>query len=262
MKTKMIKVSDNFWNIRGSFKIKGLINVGTHCSLVKKEDGKFILLDSLTPDNQTLKEINKLTGNGTNIEAVINLHPFHTVHVERLHELFPKAKHYGTQRHLDKFPDLKWEKIKSEDKELHEIYSNDLDFFIPKGVDFIPEDENLHFSSVIVYHRDSKTIHVDDTLMYIKLPKLLGFFGISNPISFHPTLAKVLENEIDATDRFESWFKKFIETCSDVENLCTAHTASLISDNKKEISIKERIEKAFKAVSSTLKAHKEKFKTD
>lgn len=28
MSTELIQVADNFWNIRGSFKIKGLIEIG------------------------------------------------------------------------------------------------------------------------------------------------------------------------------------------------------------------------------------------
>jgi hypothetical protein len=33
MTDKILKISDNFWNIRGEFKVFGLLNIGTHASL-------------------------------------------------------------------------------------------------------------------------------------------------------------------------------------------------------------------------------------
>ena len=35
-----------FWNIRGSFRLGGLLDIGTQCSLVQLNSGKFIFLDS------------------------------------------------------------------------------------------------------------------------------------------------------------------------------------------------------------------------
>lgn len=260
MSTELIQVADNFWNIRGSFKIKGLIEIGTHASLVKTDNGKFIFLDSLTLEGETLQKVNQLTNNGKDVEAVLNLHPFHTIHVERMHTEYPNAKHYGTARHLKKLPKLQWEELKTEDKALHEIFSSDLSFSVPRGVYFISEDENLHFSSVLAYHQSSKTIHVDDTLMYIRLPKLMKLFGITDPISFHPTLSKVLEKKSGATVEFQEWANEMIESWSDAENLCAAHTASYIDKNKNGVSIREKIEKALQKVQKKLNAHKESYK--
>jgi len=258
MKTKIIRISDNFWNIRGSFKIGGLINIGTHASLIRTENGKFIFLDSLTFEDEILQEINKLTDNGKNVEAVLNLHPFHTIHVKKMHAIYPNAKHYGTARHHLKSPELKWEDLKTEDNELHKQFSKDLDFSVPRGVDFISKDENLHFSSVLAYHKSSRTIHVDDTLMYIALPKLLSFFGLSDPLSFHPTLSKVLENKKEAVDEFEDWAREIASSWSDAENLCAAHTASFIGKNKNGVSIQKRILKALDKVQGKLQSHKAK----
>jgi len=259
MKSQIIKISDNFWNIRGSFKIRGLIDIGTQASLIRTENGKFIFLDSLTLEGDLLQEIDEITNNGKDVEAVLNLHPFHTIHVSKMHDRYPNAKHYGTTRHLLKSPELNWEKLKTEDKELHEIFSSDLDFSIPRGVDFISKDENLHFSSVLAYHRSSRTIHVDDTLMYIRLPKLMKFFGISDPISFHPTLSKVLEMRSGAADDFQEWAKEIAESWSDAENLCAAHTASFINNKKRGISIHDRILKALNKVQKKLQIHKRRF---
>jgi hypothetical protein len=260
MKHELIKISDSFWNIRGSYKIKGLIDVGTQASLVKIENGKFIFLDSLTLKGDVLKQVDKLTNGGRDVEAVLNLHPFHTLHVEYKFKKYPNAKHYGTARHLSMFPELKWEDLKTEDIELHQMFSLDLEFSVPRGVDFISNDQSVHFSSVLAYHRSSKTIHVDDTFMYINLPKIMNLVGISDPISFHPTLSKALETRKGATVDFVKWARELAECWSDAENLCAAHMASLIKDKKnKDVSIKDSILKALDKVSDKLEKHKKEF---
>lgn len=259
MTSKVIQVADNFWNIRGSFKIKGVINIGTHASLIRTKSGKFIFLDSLTLEGETREEINKLTKNGKDVEAVLNVHPFHTIHVNKMHEDYPNAKHYGTARHLQKAPKLNWEEYKTEDKELHDMFSADLEFSIPRGVDFISQDESLHFSSVLVYHPSSRTIHVDDTLMYIDLPKIMNLFGMTDPISFHPTLSNVLEKRKGAADEFEQWTKEMAKSWSDADNLCAAHTASLTGQENQGASIHDRIIKALNKVQSKLQSHKKQF---
>ena len=39
-------LGNGFWNIQGTFKIGGLVDIGTQCSLVQLASGKFIFLDS------------------------------------------------------------------------------------------------------------------------------------------------------------------------------------------------------------------------
>ena len=78
-----------------------------------------------------------LSGDGREIEAILNLHPFHTVHVRKLHGLYPHAALYGTARHVSRFPDLPWAKVCTEGSELHQRYAEDFDFSVPRGVDFI-----------------------------------------------------------------------------------------------------------------------------
>ena len=92
-----------------------------------------------------------------------------------MHELFPEARLYGTQRHPDRFPELHWEEVRSEDEELHEWYCDDLDFTIPRGVDLIAANEDVHFASVLAYHRASGTIHVDDPLGAARAVSLLAW---------------------------------------------------------------------------------------
>ena len=257
MASKLIRVSDNFWNIRGSFKVAGFIDIGTQASLVRLASGKFVFLDSYTLDGSVLREVDQLTNHGKNVVAVLNLHPFHTIHVNWMFERYPDASHFGTARHLSKFPDLNWQPGCTEDPETQMRFEADFEFSVPRGVDFISNDENVHFSSVLAYHPSSRTIHVDDTLMYIRLPLVMRFFGLPDALSFHPTLAKVLEKREGAVQDFRNWFEELAENWQSVENLCAAHTASLVA--QKDLSIHGRMLKAMVKVEKTLKTHESKY---
>ena len=105
MGARTIQVSENFWNFRGSFKIAGVLDVGTQASLVRLGSGKFVFLDAYSLSPSARREVDELTDGGEQLEAILNLHPFHTLHVERMHEMYPQATLYGTARHLSKFPD-------------------------------------------------------------------------------------------------------------------------------------------------------------
>lgn len=257
MQNKIVKVADDFWNIRGSFKIKGLLDIGTHASLIRKKSGKFLILDSLSLDEQTLKSVYDLTRQGEDVEEVLNLHPFHTIHVKKMHEQFPQAKHYGTRRHIEKEPQLSWQELKVEDLKLQDSLREDLLFSIPRGVDFISTNENLHFSSVLAYHHHSRTIHVDDTFTYILLPKALNRVGVQNPLSFHLTLAKVLEHQSGAVEEFERWAKDLAENWKEAKNLCAAHSGNLL--DQAPGSLKHKILQALEKVRPKLIKHQEKF---
>src|SRR5210317_1563676 len=123
MADKIVQVAEDFWNIRGSFRVGGVVDIGTQASLIRLASGNFLFLDSYAMSETVAEEIKLILGNGGEIEAILNLHPFHTVHVERMHELFPEARLHGTQRHLERFPELPWEEVRSEDEELLEWYS-------------------------------------------------------------------------------------------------------------------------------------------
>ena len=254
MAEKIVQVAENFWNIRGSFRIGGVVDIGTHASLVRLASGNFLFLDSYAMSETLREELNVILDGGE-IEAILNLHPFHTVHVQRMHELYPEARLHGTQRHLDRFPDLPWEEVRCEDQELHEWYSEDLDFTIPRGVDFISANENVHFASVLAYHRASDTIHVDDTLMYIRLPRLLGLVGLRDRMSFHPTLTMALEKREGAAAEFREWATEFTEAWGDADNLCAAHSGYLLAETNRGASIRERIRKARGRCELLLRTH-------
>lgn len=258
MADKIVQVAENFWNIRGSFRIGGVVDIGTQASLVRLASGNFLLLDSYAMSETLRAEINVILDGGE-IEAILNLHPFHTVHVERAHELFPEARLHGTQRHLDLFPELPWEEVRSEDPELHEWYSEDLDFTIPRGVDFISANENVHFASVLAYHQASGTIHADDTLMCISLPRLLRLVGLRDRVGFHPTLTMALEKREGAAAEFREWAGELTDVWNDAENLCAAHSGALLAETNGGASISERIRKALGRCESRLRAHERRY---
>jgi hypothetical protein len=258
MSEQILKISDDFWNIRGDFKIAGFINIGTHASLVRRGNGKFLLLDSYTLQGDVKEQIDAQSNNGDDIEAIINLHPFHTMHVENAHKQYPNAKLYGTQRHIEKFTDLPWQPELSESDECADLFADDFEFSVPAGVDFISSNEHLHFSSVLAYHKASKTIHSDDTLMYLQLPGLLGM--IKRPeVSFHMTLPKTLEKRAGAVKDFRAWVSGLAEQWSDAENLCAAHSATLLGSQNESESIADRILAALQNVEKSLQEHERKF---
>lgn len=254
-----LQLADDFWNIRGSFKIGGLIDIGTQSSLVRRANGRFVFLDAYSLPDPVEREVNALTNGGKDIEAILNLHPFHTVHVRKVHAQYPHAKLYGTARHLSRFPELPWESARTEDPELHAMFAEDFDFSVPRGVDFVSANENVHFSSVLVLHRASKTLHVDDTLTYIRLPKAIRRLGPKDTVRFHPTLAKALEKRRGAARDFCTWATELAESWRDAENLCAAHTATLTARKNQGASIHARLLNALDKVSGALKMHERKY---
>lgn len=258
MSEQILNIADNFWNIRGDFKIGGILNIGTHASIVRCANGKFVLLDAYTLQGKLKNQVDALTNNGADLEAIINLHPFHTIHVKKVHELYPNAKLYGTQRHLDKFPDLPWQSQLTESSEFANLFTDDFEFSVPAGVDFISSNENLHFSSVLAYHKASKTIHSDDTLMYLKFPSIIGV--LKKPeISFHMTLAQTLEKRAGAAQDFRNWATQLTKQWADAENLCAAHSSTFLGSKNLSPSIADKISAALQKVEKTLLAHEKKF---
>lgn len=255
-KSTVVQVAQNFWNIRGSFKIGFVADIGTHASLVRLKNGSMVFLDSYAFNKDQKKEIDALTNGGRDVAAILNVHPFHTVHVAAMHEMYPAAKLYGTARHLEKFPHLPWQPDLLEDKATHKQFTKDFEFSVPRGVDFISSNENIHFSSVLVYHKSSKTIHVDDTLMYVKPPILKKWLELPAALSFHPTLVAALERRAGAAQEFTEWAEELIERWEPANNLCAAHTASLLTEQNRGARISRRIKKALRNVKPILAVHR------
>ena len=255
MKEDIIEVSNDFWNIRGSFRIGGVIHIKTHASLVRRANGNFVFLDSYSLSSKARAQVAEIVGNNGVIEAILNVHPFHTVHVTKMHELYPEAQLYGTARHLQLFPDLPWQTVCIEDPELQKLYADDFAFSVPAGVDFISANDKIHFSSVLVMHHASRTIHVDDTFMYIEFTRALRLFGIKDSLGFHPTLSSALEKRAGAAADFRAWARALIADWQDAENLCAAHTGPLLARDNTGASIPKRMQKALRRCEPKLRIH-------
>ena len=99
MTDKIHDLGAGFWNIRGTFRIGGVLNIGTQCSLIKLDSGRFIFLDSYKLTGDVRNEVMALTNNGQDVEAVLNVNPFHTIHCAQMAKDFPQATFYGSRRH-------------------------------------------------------------------------------------------------------------------------------------------------------------------
>lgn len=248
MTDRMLTIAEGFWNIRGHFKVLGLLDVGTQSSLVRLESGKFVLLDAYALEGPVKEEVFGLTRDGADIEALINLHPFHTVHVPAIAELLPHAKLYGTRRHHARFPELSWQPERTESAEFARLFEADFDFMVPSGVELVPDNENLHFGSVLAFHRSSRTLHVDDTLNWFPLP-----WGAR--LSFHPTLGKVLERRPGAAAEFRAWAEQLAERCGSVDRVLTAHARKLPPTPESPGAVQGWVQEALARVDKTLDKH-------
>ncbi|MGB8332250.1 MAG: hypothetical protein WCE62_19150 [Polyangiales bacterium] len=259
MRPYVLQLADDFWNIRASFKIGRVVEIGTQASLVRRASGGFVFLDSCALSGTVERQVLELTRDGKDVKAILNVHPFHTVYARAMHERFPHARLFGTARHVLRFPELPWQDTRTEDTALHGMFAEDFEFSVPRGVDFISDDENIHFSSVMVLHRASKTIHVDDTLMYVRFPALLHPFGVTDTLRFHPTLARALQRRAGAARDFRLWAEAVADRWGVAENLCAAHTAALTAKDNPGRSIHARLVSALAHVRKTLSAHERKY---
>jgi len=248
----VIPTGEGFWNLRGSFEI-GPVDIGTQCSLVELEEGGHVLLDGCELSDDAQLWLDDVTDGGATLKAVLHLHPFHTVFVRQVHERYPNVPLFGTKRHHPKASDLPWDELTTDDPALHERFP-DLDFSVPAGVELIPDNENLHFGSVLAFHPRSKTLHVDDTLVAVRLPKLLRWIK-REVIRFHPTLGRVLLPRAGAAAEFRAWADELIARCASIENLCAAHSAALRFGEP----IASRIERALTKVEGTLETHEKRY---
>jgi hypothetical protein len=105
---------------------------------------------------------------------------------------------------------------------------------------------------VLVLHRASRTIHVDDTLMYVRLPMPVRVLGFRDVLLFHPTLRQALEKRKGAGQDFRDWAEELAERWRDAENLCAAHTTALTAAQNRGASLHDRILAALDKVSGTL----------
>ncbi|MBX7495470.1 hypothetical protein K3172_06320 [Qipengyuania sp. 6B39] len=226
------QLAEGFWRITGEVRIGGVVDIGTQCSLVRLASGNFVFLDSYTLPATVRQQVDPLTEGGEKIEAILNLHPFHTLHCEWMHSAYPDAALYGTARHIAKFPDLPWQDTRCEEVALHESYNEDFAFSVPRGVPLVCDDESVHFSSVLALHRASGTLHVDDTLVYLEKGFPLSMLPMTGRLDFHPTLAKALQQRADAADDFRQWAIDLGIDWAGTKRIAAAHNAVLELDEE------------------------------
>jgi len=246
----LVEIADGFWNIRGSFRVLGFVELGTHSSLVRLRSGRFVMLDCVHLHDTTLAAIRRRTDGGAALEAIINLHPFHTLHVTKVAAMFPDATLYGTARHPRVAAALRWAPETTESEAFAARYADDFDLLVPRGIDFIPANENLHFGSVLAIHRQSNTLHVDDTLSYLPIPGL-------RRLMLHPALGDVLQPRKGAAQEFRRWADELVERCATVRHICTAHMR--LPPPGQFPSIAAEVRRAVQRVDKTLARHEQSF---
>jgi len=226
---RTVLIGPGFWNIRSTFDIDGF-NIGTQMSLIQLSTGKFLVLDTVELDAELKGEIDILTKNGTLMEAVLATHPFHTTYFPAFYQVYPHVPFYGTPRHLRIEPTIPW--VGSMwDCDTRQKWLPEVHFRIPRGSEFVapqPEDSN-HFSGIHAFHPPSKTIHVDDTIMY-NLP-------LADDMLFHPSILTVgLYHIPQSPPAFHDWVQRLI-TEWDFDNICAAHNGVKLGGAKLELQI-------------------------
>lgn len=111
------------------------VEIGTHMSVIQLRNGNFLIIDAVAMNDELTQELNQLTHNGTKIEAVCAVHPFHTLAFPAFHKLYPDVKYYGTPRHLRKITEIKWAGQLDADrnKALLTKWAPEVEFRIPAG---------------------------------------------------------------------------------------------------------------------------------
>ncbi len=221
MSDKIYDLGAGFWNIQGSFRLGGIINIGTQCSLIRLPSGSFVFLDSYTLTDDVRSQVMALTDNGQKVEAVLNVHPFHTVHCAQMAEDFPQATFYGSERHHKQVPTVQWSDDLVESKAVAMRYP-ELEFSVPQGIYYISPNEKVHAGSLLVYHPASQSLHVDDTFMSPP-SKLLK--AVLPELLLHPTTKKALKNDADAGQQYCDWATQLAHQWRDTRHFCAAHSS-------------------------------------
>ncbi|CAE8741967.1 unnamed protein product [Polarella glacialis] len=238
------EVDRGFWNCEQEFLMKkhGIsVDIGNHMSLCRLANGRMVAIDAITLTDSAKAELDWLTLDGSLLEAVVLTHPFHTLGIAWFHERYPSSptcRWYGCPRHRKVAPFVSWAGDLS-CPGTRKVFGPDLEMRIPDGAEFVdpkPPSTN-HFSSVFVFHRESKTIHCDDTIMYFDNPTFLAkLFGFQDgSMHFHPSIKTVgLHHSPEAPLAFMAWLKKLLEDW-DFNHLVTAHKGRCFCDAKPKI---------------------------
>jgi len=224
MNDEIYDLGAGFWSIRGSFIKNGILDIGVQCALIRLTSGRFIFLDSYTLTGDVRDEVMALTNEGQDVEAVLNVHPFHTVHCTQMAQDFPQATFYGSSRHPHQVPEVSWADDLVESEAVAERYP-ELKFSIPKGIHYIAPNENVHASSLLVYHPASQSIYVDDTF---EIPPSKLFNTVQPNLGLHPTTKKALKDEPNAGKHYCDWAVDLAHEWRNVRHFCGAHSGLMV----------------------------------
>lgn len=228
------QVSHDFYNLHTSLVMFRVIDISTHMSLIRLSSGKFLVIDCVDISNpQVRNDIDELTENGTLIESVIGVHPFHTLFFPSFHQIYPHAKYYGTPRHLRNIQNINWSGSLGDDDTRSLWESEGVFMRIPAGAEFeFPPAEDIHFSSVVVLHAPSKTIHVDDTFNYFHGSGwILRLLGKKDDKMEFWNLEKGLNHTAESPRLFKEWVQQLLDDW-DFDNICAAHNNNKIGGAK------------------------------
>ena len=249
-----MQLAEDFWNFRGSHKIAKIIDVGTQMSLVRRASGKFVLLDSFDIDGDERETFLTLTNGGADVEAILNVHPYHTLHCAAVHDAVPHARLIGTLRHRQQIPTLPWEAGVIEDVATQAEFGDIFEFSVPAGVDLY-NTADVHVGSVLVRHRKSGIVHVDDTLNVFAGPGPLEPLLPQSRLKFHPQLAKALQDRPGATEDYANWARALADEWAGTRIVCAAHMAIR---RLPQGGWRQELLKALDDIESTLADHREK----
>ncbi|MGY4515780.1 hypothetical protein [Lysobacter sp. HA18] len=252
----MHKLADTFWNLRGTYRVAGVLNIGTHMSLVQRSDGRFVVIDGCGLDDAQRAAVMALTDNGEKVDAVVHVHPFHTMHVDATHRLFPSAALHGTERHQKRFPSLPWSPIPIERWTTDNPFADVFDLSVPDGVDFVCANERVHVASVLVRHRRSGIVHVDDTLNVLAGQGPLKDVLPQSSLRMHPMLGRALKREPGAAHAYAAWARELASRWSDTRIVCAAHSGVR---HLAEGGFAREVEAALAKVSRTLGRHRARY---
>ncbi|KAI8611343.1 hypothetical protein BC830DRAFT_1171970 [Chytriomyces sp. MP71] len=240
---KIVEVGPGCYNLRAPFKvIGGLVDVGTHMSLIRLSTGGYVALSTVELDTASKAELDVLTSNGELLEAVIATNPFHTMAFPSFYTAYPDAKYYGTPRHLKNIPQIPWSGDVS-DRVVRTFWSPDIELEIPEGAEFVapvPESYN-HFSGIVAFHAASKTLICDDCFSVsakaqCRFTTPAGTPKEYNETSFHISLyGPALHKTPEAPKELYKWMLKIIHDW-DFENMATAHGGVQYGGSKRSLT--------------------------
>jgi hypothetical protein len=213
------EVGDGFWNIKGSFKTA--CSLATQMSLIRLLSNNFIVVDAIDITPSIKEFIDKMTDNGSRIEAVLATHQSHLKFIEPFYKLYPRTKYYGTPLHLRGIL-IPWDGSLMNYSNLQLWEKEGLYLRFPIGAEFVQSEASSLYSAVFVFHMPSATVHVNDTIVYFdKCGILMRLCGKrSGRMEFCPSLEKGLHHTASGPDMFRAFISDLIVDW-DFDNICT-----------------------------------------